>query len=103
MIVLVVMLCLSIPSLISAVFSFLQRGPVFSTLFLVSNKHEREKMKTKKNYFFCGFIFAFIGLGFLLLGISAYLRISILTYIAAVLFCGVAISAIVFSIHSASA
>lgn len=56
-------------------------------------------MKTKRNYYFSGIIFALIGLGFLLLGISAHLKISILTYIASALFCVVAVSAVVFSVH----
>jgi hypothetical protein len=96
------MLCLTVPSLVCSTISFLQRGPVLSTLFFVSNKKEKEKMKTRKNYYFCGFVFALIGIGFLLLGISALLRVTILTYISAILFTLIAIAVIAFSIYTAS-
>lgn len=100
MMVWIVTLCMGAACLICSVFSFFQRGPIFSTMYLVANKHEREKMKTKKNYWFCGFIFAFLGVGFLLLGVSSLFRISMLTYIASILFVAIAISAIILSIRS---
>ena len=51
-------------------------------------------MKKRKNYYFCGFIFALFTIGFLLLGISALLRVAMLTYVAAILFVLIAIATI---------
>ena len=101
MTIFIVMLCLSVPALACSVVSFLQRGSVLSTVFLLQKKGQR-KTRTRKNYYFCGFVFALFGIGFLLLGISALLRAAILTYIAAVLFVLAAITAIAFSIYTAS-
>lgn len=78
MTIFIVMLCLSVPALAGSIASFLQRGPVLSTVFLLRKK-DLGKTRTRKNYYFCGFIFAFLGIGFLLLGISALLRAAILT------------------------
>ena len=92
MTIFIVMLCLSVLALACSIFSFLQRGPVLSTIFLVS----------RKNYYFCGFIFALFTIGFLLLGISALLRVAMLTYVAAILFVLIAIATIAFSIYTES-
>ena len=97
MTIFIVMLCLSVLALACSIFSFLQRGPVLSTIFLVS-----KKMKKRKNYYFCGFIFALFTIGFLLLGISALLRVAMLTYVAAILFVLIAIATIAFSIYTES-
>ena len=101
MTIFIVMLCLSVLALACSIFSFLQRGPVLSTIFLVSNKMSK-KMKKRKNYYFCGFIFALFTIGFLLLGISALLRVAMLTYVAAILFVLIAIATIAFSIYTES-
>ena len=53
-------------------------------------------MKKRKNYYFCGFIFALFTIGLLLLGISALLRVAMLTYVAAILFVLIAIATIAF-------
>ena len=98
MTIFIVMLCLSALALACSIFSFLQRGPVLSTNFIVSKKWA----KKRKNYYFCGFIFALFTIGFLLLGISALLRVAMLTYVAAILFVLTAITAIAFSIYTAS-
>ena len=63
---------------------------------------EQKKMKKRKNYYFCGFIFALFTIGFLLLGISALLRVAMLTYVAAILFVLIAIATIAFSIYTES-
>ena len=102
MTIFIVMLCLSVLALACSIFSFLQRGPVLSTIFLVSKKNEQKKMKKRKNYYFCGFIFALFTIGFLLLGISALLRVAMLTYVAAILFVLIAIATIAFSIYTES-
>lgn len=57
MIVWIVTICIAAACLICSVFSFFQRGPIFSTMYLVANKHEREKMKTKKTI---GFVDSFL-------------------------------------------
>ena len=101
MTIFIVMLCLSVLALVCSIFSFLQRGPVLSTIFLVSKKMSK-KMKKRKNYYFCGFIFALFTIGFLLLGISALLRVAMLTYVAAILFVLIAIATIAFSIYTES-
>lgn len=101
MTIFIVMLCLSVLALACSIFSFLQRGPVLSTIFLVSKKWAK-KMKKRKNYYFCGFIFALFTIGFLLLGISALLRVAMLTYVAAILFVLIAIATIAFSIYTES-
>ena len=101
MTVFIVMLCLSVPALACSIASFLQRGPVLSTVFLLQKK-DQGKTRTRKNYYFCGVVFAFLGIGFLLLGVSALLRVAILTYIAAVLFVLAAITAIAFSVYTAA-
>ena len=101
MTIFIVMLCLSVLALACSIFSFLQRGSVLSTNFLVSKKWAKKNEK-RKNYYFCGFIFALFTIGFLLLGISALLRVAMLTYVAAILFVLTAITAIAFSIYTAS-
>lgn len=101
MTIFIVMLCLSVLALACSIFSFLQRGPVLSTIFLVSKKMSKKNEK-RKNYYFCGFIFALFTIGFLLLGISALLRVAMLTYVAAILFVLIAIATIAFSIYTES-
>ena len=98
MTIFIVMLCLSVPALAGSIASFLQRGPVLSTVFLLRKKD----LGKTRNYYFCGFIFALFTIGFLLLGISALLRVAMLTYVAAILFVLTAITAIAFPIYTAS-
>ncbi len=97
MTIFIVMLCLSALALACSIFSFLQRGPVLSTNFLVSKNEQK-----KKELLFLRIHFALFTIGFLLLGISALLRVAMLTYVAAILFVLTAITAIAFSIYTAS-
>ena len=76
---------------------FLAARPCF-----INNFFSLKKMKKRKNYYFCGFIFALFTIGFLLLGISALLRVAMLTYVAAILFVLIAIATIAFSIYTES-
>ena len=74
----------------------------YFTPFIPAAKKMSKKMKKRKNYYFCGFIFALFTIGFLLLGISALLRVAMLTYVAAILFVLIAIATIAFSIYTES-
>ena len=77
---------------------FLAARPCFINKFFSLKKMS----KKRKNYYFCGFIFALFTIGFLLLGISALLRVAMLTYVAAILFVLIAIATIAFSIYTES-
>ena len=81
---------------------FLAARPCFINNFFSLKKKWAKKMKKRKNYYFCGFIFALFTIGFLLLGISALLRVAMLTYVAAILFVLIAIATIAFSIYTES-
>ena len=81
---------------------FLAARPCFINNFFSLKKNEQKKMKKRKNYYFCGFIFALFTIGFLLLGISALLRVAMLTYVAAILFVLIAIATIAISIYTES-
>ena len=81
---------------------FLAARPCFINNFFSLKKNEQKKMKKRKNYYFCGFIFALFTIGFLLLGISALLRVAMLTYVAAILLVLIAIATIAFSIYTES-
>ena len=81
---------------------FLAARPCFINNFFSLKKKMSKKMKKRKNYYFCGFIFALFTIGFLLLGISALLRVAMLTYVAAILFVLIAIATIAFSIYTES-
>ena len=70
---------------------FLAARPCFINNFFSLKKNEQKNEK-RKNYYFCGFIFALFTIGFLLLGISALLRVAMLTYVAAILFVLIAFS-----------
>ena len=80
---------------------FLAARPCFINNFF-SLKKMSKKNEKRKNYYFCGFIFALFTIGFLLLGISALLRVAMLTYVAAILFVLIAIATIAFSIYTES-
>lgn len=83
MVILVIMLLLGIPCIVCSIFAFLKKGPIMSTTFLVANKAQREKMRNKRNYLFTGTVFCLLGVCFVLLGVSAYVRNSWFMYVAA--------------------
>ncbi len=40
-----------------SIFSFLQKGPIFSIMYYMSSREERKLLKTKNRYYFIGRIF----------------------------------------------
>ncbi|MBS4539577.1 hypothetical protein GOQ27_13970 [Clostridium sp. D2Q-11] len=51
-------------SLIVSILSFLQKGPLFSTIYIISKKEDREELKTKDEYYFVAIIFLGIAISF---------------------------------------
>ncbi|MPW26717.1 hypothetical protein GC105_13050 [Alkalibaculum sp. M08DMB] len=57
MILIIELVILITVSLTISTFSFLQKGPLISVMYYMSNKEERIRLKTKKRYYFIGTIF----------------------------------------------
>ncbi|KAB3529603.1 DUF3784 domain-containing protein [Alkaliphilus serpentinus] len=53
----IVLSILATISLIISIFSFLQKGPLISLIYYMSNQSERKELKIKKRYYFIGTIF----------------------------------------------
>ena len=55
---------LAIACLIYSVSAYQQKGPLLSTMYFVANKKERQRMKTKVEYYFIATVFSGIAIIF---------------------------------------
>ena len=77
--------CLAAVLVLLSVLSFMRRGPLLSTSYLIADRTERSRMKPAANYRAAGLVYALLALAFLLLGLSSHFGLEYLTYAAAVL------------------
>lgn len=78
----IILILLIIASLIISIISFLEKGPIFSLPYYLSDKKTKENLKTKKRYYFIGSIFL---LGTIILTIVLLQELSIIPSIRKVI------------------
>lgn len=79
---------------------FKKKGGIFTIDYILSNQNERKAKRTKYNYYSTASIFLLIGCSFIILGLSALIKINFLNYLASGFLIISAVLAITFSIKS---
>ncbi len=78
-------------SLTISIFSFMQKGPIFSTIYFFSTEKEKKELKTKDRYYFIGITFLVVSIIFAITFMEDKVNVPFLWIFRAVIIIGLCI------------